>query len=639
MKALFTLNRFFWKYRYRMLLGLVFIVLTNIFAVYSPTLIEEGIGVLGEAQKTYFDAIDFTEDGPNIPDGLFEQPSPELPTSIQFLADLTGASTAFSKGIDSYDRLGNFLVRVGLLLAVLYIIVYLIKGVFLFFTRQTIIVMSRLIEYDQKNEIYAHYQKLSMAFYRRNNTGDLMNRISEDVSKVRMYLGPAVMYSLNLVVLVVMVVGKMFMVDPELSLYALSPLPFMSVAIYYISNSINKRSEAVQRQQSALSSLVQDSISGIRVIKSYNRETQREAQFTSESDNYKTTALSLVKVDALFMPIITLLVGLSTVLTIYIGGIKVNAGELEVKQIFTFVFYVNMLTWPFASVGWVSSLVQKAEASQERINAFLNEEPEIQNPNDAALKVDGKIEFKDVSFTYPESGVKALKNLSFTIEPGETLAVTGRTGSGKSTLANLLLRHYDAASGQILIDGKPINTLNLNALRKQIGYVPQEVFLFSDSIRNNIGFGMDGLGDNFDQTVTSAALDAGVHDNIVDFPKGYETKLGERGLNLSGGQKQRISIARAIIKDPAILIFDDCLSAVDTQTEELILGNLRKLMQGKSSIIISHRISTIKHADKIIVLDQGSIVEAGTHAELLANGGMYARIYRKQLLEASTEQA
>lgn len=639
MKALFTLNRFFWKYRYRMLLGLVFIVLTNIFAVYSPTLIEEGIGVLGEAQKNYFDAIDFTEDGPNIPDGLFEQPSPELPTSIQFLADLTGASTAFSKGIDSYDRLGSFLVRVGLLLAVLYIIVYLIKGIFLFFTRQTIIVMSRLIEYDQKNEIYAHYQKLSMAFYRRNNTGDLMNRISEDVSKVRMYLGPAVMYSLNLVVLVVMVVGKMFMVDPELSLYALSPLPFMSVAIYYISNSINKRSEAVQRQQSALSSLVQDSISGIRVIKSYNRETQREAQFTSESDNYKTTALSLVKVDALFMPIITLLVGLSTVLTIYIGGIKVNAGELEVKQIFTFVFYVNMLTWPFASVGWVSSLVQKAEASQERINAFLNEEPEIQNPNDAALKVEGKIEFKDVSFTYPESGVKALKNLSFTIEPGETLAVTGRTGSGKSTLANLLLRHYDAASGQILIDGKPINTLNLNALRKQIGYVPQEVFLFSDSIRNNIGFGMDGLGDNFDQTVTSAALDAGVHDNIVDFPKGYETKLGERGLNLSGGQKQRISIARAIIKDPAILIFDDCLSAVDTQTEELILGNLRKLMQGKSSIIISHRISTIKHADKIIVLDQGSIVEAGTHAELLANGGMYARIYRKQLLEASTEQA
>ena len=622
-----------------MLLGLVFIVLTNIFAVYSPTLIEEGIGVLGEAQKTYFDAIDFTEDGPKIPDGLFEQPGPELPTSIQFLADLTGASTAFSKGIDSYDRLGSFLVRVGLLLAVLYIIVYLIKGVFLFFTRQTIIVMSRLIEYDQKNEIYAHYQKLSMAFYRRNNTGDLMNRISEDVSKVRMSLGPAGMYSLNLVVLVVMVVGKMFMVDPELSLYALSPLPFMSVAIYYISNSINKRSEAVQRQQSALSSLVQDSISGIRVIKSYNRETQREAQFTSESDNYKTTALSLVKVDALFMPIITLLVGLSTVLTIYIGGIKVNAGELEVKQIFTFVFYVNMLTWPFASVGWVSSLVQKAEASQERINAFLNEEPEIQNPNDAALKVDGKIEFKDVSFTYPESGVKALKNLSFTIEPGETLAVTGRTGSGKSTLANLLLRHYDAASGQILIDGKPINTLNLNALRKQIGYVPQEVFLFSDSIRNNIGFGMDGLGDNFDKTVTSAALDAGVHDNIVDFPKGYETKLGERGLNLSGGQKQRISIARAIIKDPAILIFDDCLSAVDTQTEELILGNLRKLMQGKSSIIISHRISTIKHADKIIVLDQGSIVEAGTHAELLANGGMYARIYRKQLLEASTEQA
>lgn len=638
MKALFTLNRFFWKYRYRLLLGFTFIILTNIFTVYSPTLIEEGIDVLQDAKRNYFDKISRTDSGAVIPDGLFEQPSPQLPGSISFLAELTGGSTAFSESIDSYDRLADFLVQVGIVLAVLYIVVYLIKGVFLFFTRQTIIVMSRLIEYDQKNEIYAHYQKLSMAFYRRNNTGDLMNRISEDVSKVRMYLGPAVMYTLNLIVLVVFVVVKMFMVDPELSLYALSPLPFMSVAIYYVSNSINKRSEAVQRQQSALSSLVQDSISGIRVIKSYNREKQRQTQFTSESDNYKMTALSLVKVDALFMPIITLLVGLSTVLTIYIGGMKVNAGELEVAQIFTFVFYVNMLTWPFASVGWVSSLVQKAEASQERINAFLNEAPEIANPSAAPMTLNGRIEFRNVSFTYPESGVNAIKKLSFKIEPGQTLAITGRTGSGKSTLANLLLRHYDVDLGVILVDGCPIADLNLEALRKQIGYVPQEVFLFSDSIRNNIGFGVDGQGTEYDAAVITAAKDAGVHENIIDFPQEYATKLGERGLNLSGGQKQRISIARAIIKDPKILIFDDCLSAVDTQTEELILGNLRRLMNGKSSIIISHRISTIKHADLILVMDQGSVVEAGTHAELLERAGVYARIYRKQLLEASAEE-
>lgn len=638
MKALLTLNRFFWKYRFRLLLGLLFVVLTNVFAVYSPTLIEEGIGVLRSVQTDYFAPLAEAEESNGAKVNVFDQPGPELPASIRYLAELTGNLTAFPERIDSMDQLSRFLIQIGILLAVLYIVVYLVKGIFLFFTRQTIIVMSRLIEYDQKNEIHAHYQKLSMAFYRRNTTGDLMNRISEDVSKVRMYLGPAVMYSLNLVVLVVMVVGKMFMVDPELSLYALSPLPFMSVAIYYVSNSINRRSEAVQRQQSTLSSLVQDSISGIRVIKSYNREQQREALFTSESDLYKKTALSLVKVDALFMPIITLLVGLSTVLTIYIGGIKVNSGELQVEQIFTFVFYVNMLTWPFASVGWVSSLVQKAEASQERINAFLNEKPEIVNPSKAQLEIKGKIEFRDVSFTYPESGVKAIRNLSFTIEPGKTLAITGRTGSGKSTLANLLLRHYDVDSGTILVDGRPIETLNLHELRQQIGYVPQEVFLFSDSIRNNIGFGVDTTGDAFEQSVIEAAKDAGVHENIVDFPKGYDTKLGERGLNLSGGQKQRLSIARAIIKDPAILIFDDCLSAVDTQTEELILGNLRRIMNNKTSIMISHRISTIRHADHILVLDHGSVVEEGSHTSLLEHDGVYARIYRKQLLEAGAEQ-
>ncbi len=635
MKALFTLNRFFFKYKYRLLLGFGFIVLTNILAVYSPTLIEEGIGVVAKANQRYFAHL-YDEEGTLRIDSdeVFTGEALEVPASIRLISSVFGLSTGYADHIESFDELGAALIQIGVVLAVLYILVFLIKGFFLFMTRQTIIVMSRLIEYDQKNEIYAHYQKLSMAFYKRNDTGDLMNRISEDVSKVRMYLGPAVMYTLNLAVLMVFVVFKMFWIDPELSLYALSPLPFMSLAIYYVSSIIHRRSEDVQRQQSKLSTIVQDSVSGIRVIKSYNREEQRQNYFTKESDLYKNSALSLVKVDALFMPIIVLLVGLSTVLCIYIGGQKVIAGELEVQKIFTFVFYVNMLTWPFASVGWVTSLVQKAEASQGRINDFLSQSPEIVGDQPGMNEIRGHIEFKNVSFNYPDNGARALRNVSFTVEPGQTLAVIGKTGSGKSTIANLLVRHYDPTSGEILIDGLPLPKHNLNVIRDNIGYVPQEVFLFSDSIANNIAFGVDQA----DQTrIELAASDAHVHENITNFPKGYQTKLGERGLNLSGGQKQRISIARAIIKDPAILIFDDCLSAVDTQTEEAILSNLKRIMAGKTSLIISHRISTIKHADRIIVLEDGTVRETGTHESLIELGGTYARLNRKQLLEAQTE--
>lgn len=636
MKALKSLNVYLWKYKWSILLGLFFIVLTNLFAVYTPKLIGDGVDMLKEARDLIYEPMNEAksaalEAGEEFDrDAFLVGKTIKIPKSIQWLSDSLGLDVSVAENINNYDTLSEALIFMAFLLAMIYIAIYFIKGVFLFFTRQTIIVMSRLIEFDLKNAIFDQYQRLSLGFYKRNNTGDLMNRISEDVSKVRMYLGPAVMYTLNLGVLIVLVVYEMVSIDLELTLYSLLPLPFMSMGIYYVSSIINKRSDAVQFQQSKLSTIVQETMSGIRVLKAYHREDYSTQNFQSESDGYKVKVLDLVKIEALFMPIIVLLVGLSTILTIYIGGMKVINGQLALGAIFQFVFYVNMLTWPFASVGWVTSLVQKAEASQARINEFLDEVPEIMNEADGRSEIKGEITFDRVGFTYPESGTAALKDVSFTIHPGETLAIIGRTGSGKSTLANLISRQFEATTGQILVDGKLIREVNLNDLRSSIGAVPQEVFLFSESIRNNIAFGLDEV----DQPrIEKAAKMADVHHNIVDFPLGYDTLLGERGINLSGGQKQRISIARAIIKEPKILIFDDCLSAVDTATEEVILSNLKVIMKDKTSVIISHRVSSIKHADKIIVLDQGELIESGTHDELIDRKGAYYELYQKQLLE------
>ncbi len=519
-----------------------------------------------------------------------------------------------------------------LFFAGLVLLMALLKGVFTFFMRQTIIIMSRLIEYDLKNEIYAHYQELSMSFYKRNNTGDIMNRISEDVSRVRMYLGPGIMYTINLITLFVMVVTVMLHIDITLTLYALAPLPILSVLIYFVSNKINQKSENVQALLSKLSTFSQESFSGIRIIKSFVKEKYMNGVLKGEAENYRDKNLELVKLEAFFFPIMMMLIGLSTILTIYIGGIKTIAGEITLGNIAEFIIYVNMLTWPVTALGWVTSLVQRAAASQKRINEFLETEPEIKNPKTETQEIKGKIEFRKVSFTYPESGTRALQQISFSVKPGETLAIVGRTGSGKSTIADLICRLFDVSEGEILIDGTDIRNINLNALRDEIGYVPQEVFLFSDTIRNNISFGIKQEA-VAQERIENAAKEAAIHDNIIKFPKAYETELGERGITLSGGQKQRISIARAIIDRPKILLFDDCLSAVDTETEEIILNSLRDIMQEKTSLIISHRISSVKHANHILVLDEGKIIEEGTHEELLNRKGAYFEIHRKQLLE------
>lgn len=532
--------------------------------------------------------------------------------------------TALQPGVFQLFGLGLLLFGgVVILLAIL-------KGVFMFFMRQTIIVVSRYIEFDLKNEIYSHYQDLSLAFYRKNNTGDLMNRITEDVSRVRMYIGPAIMYTINLATLFILAISAMISVNPKLTLYSLAPLPLLAITIYFVNNIINKKSELIQGQLSNLSSFVQEVFSGIRVVKAYGREKQTNKDFGAQADIYRDKSMELAQVQAFFFPTMLLLIGLSIILTVYVGGQEVIKGTISAGNIAEFIVYVTMLTWPVTALGWVSSLVQRAAASQKRINEFLNTKSEIVGPDVKAEIFKGNIEFNHVSLTYPDTEITALSELNLKIEAGKVIAIIGKTGSGKSTITNLISRLYDPTEGSVTIDGKKLNEVNLNGLRSQIGYVPQGTFLFSDTIKNNIGFGVSNPSQ---ERIEKAAKDAVVYSNIVGFPKGFETHVGERGVTLSGGQKQRISIARAIIKEPQILIFDDCLSAVDTKTEETILSNLSELMKGKTTIIISHRVSTIKNADKIVVLESGKIVEEGNHDQLLKIDGHYKSLYDKQLLE------
>ncbi|RQO69125.1 ABC transporter [Pedobacter sp. KBW01] len=590
MKHLSRLNKYFLKYKWWIIPGSIFVVISNIFGVVPAQVIGYAVDLITE--------------------------------NIQIF-NLFGG---FNRQAIIYDIFSSNLLYFGLLVIAL----YLMRGLFLFFMRQTIILMSRHIEFDMKNDIYQHYQELSLGFYRRNNTGDLMNRATEDVNRVRMYVGPAIMYTINTFVLSVLIIWSMFDVNSKLAIYCLLPLPFLVIIIYYVNTLIFKKSGKIQERLSDLSSFVQERFSGIRIIKSYVREDYTRNMFEIQSNAYKKDSMGLVRVSALFYPTMLLLIGLSTILTIYVGGIQVMNGSITAGNIAEFIIYINQLTFPVTMLGWVTSLIQRAAASQKRINEFLDIPSDIQSKETQERVLAGNIKFDQVSFTYPDTGIEALKDVSFEIKNGEFVAIIGKTGSGKSTLANLIMRMYDVENGQIDVDGKNIKALNLKDYRGQIGFVPQEVFLFSDTIKNNIAFGLDSVTD---EEVHTAAKNASVYNNIIDFEEKFETMLGERGITLSGGQKQRVSIARALIKSPKILIFDDCLSAVDTKTEEEILQNLGKIMLGKTSILIAHRISTIKNADKILVLDDGKIIEQGTHNELLSKNGSYTELYNNQLLE------
>ncbi len=565
-----------------LLLGLIITVFARLFAIITPKLIGDSVTVVDRYIK------DNSKDLSQIQDEL--------------------------------------LLNIGLLIGAT-----LMAALFTFLMRQTFIVVSRRIEFDLKNEVFKQYQALSLNFYKQNRTGDLMNRISEDVSKVRMYAGPALMYSVQTITLFIVVIWYMFSQAPVLTLYTIAPLPVLSIAIYKLSVAINQRSTIVQQYLSKLTTFTQETFSGISVIKAYAIEPQTQSNFVVLANESKDKNLDLVKVQALFFPLMVLLIGASNLVVIYVGGKQYISGEIaELGTIVEFLIFVNMLTWPVAVVGWVTSMVQQAEASQKRINEFLKEEPEIKNHTENTTPVKGKIEFKDVSFTYPDTNIKALKNISFTVNPGETITILGHTGSGKSTILELIGRLYDVSKGVILIDDQPIENFNLKNLREAVGYVPQDAFLFSDSIKNNIKF---GKADATDEEVEEAAKLAAVHNNILGFTKKYETVLGERGITLSGGQKQRVSIARALIKDPKIYLFDDCLSAVDTETEETIIKNLQKLSKNKTAIIVSHRISSAKNADTVLVLKDGEIIQKGTHSQLIDIDGYYKELYAKQLLE------
>jgi ATP-binding cassette subfamily B protein len=582
MKELRYLNKYFVKYKYSFSIGIFITIIAQIFSLFTPKLISKSFNIIESFAK------DKTVD----------------------------------KSIIQQELISNILLIVA---------TTIIAGFLTFLMRQTLIVMSRHIEFDLKNEVFRQYENLSHNFYKQNRTGDLMNRISEDVSKVRMYVGPAVMYTINTIIRFAIVIVYMFNVSPRLTLYTLLPLPILSYAIFRISSEINKRSTVFQQYLSKVSSFTQEIFSGIRVIKAYSLEDQHQKNMIELANESKSKSLSLARIQALFGPLMMALIGISNLVVIYFGGLMYINGTIKsIGTIAEFILYVNMLTWPVASLGWVSSMVQEAEASQKRINEFMKIVPEIQNKTLEKSIIEGAISFENVSYTYEDTNIKALEDVSFTVHKGETLAILGKTGSGKSTIISLICRLYDVTDGRITIDEKEISKVNLYDLRNSIGIVPQDAFLFSDSVKNNIKFGKE---DATDEEVEEAAKSAVVHDNIMGFNKQYETILGERGITLSGGQKQRVSIARAIIKNPKILLFDDCLSAVDTETEEAILNNLQEICKDKTTIIVSHRVSSAKNADRIIILDEGRIIEQGSHNQLINQEGYYAALYLKQLSE------
>ena len=587
MNHLSYLNKYFYKYRRHLLLGILFVFASNYFRSLQPQIIRDALDLVIENLGAYNKMVD----GPDK----------------QAL----------------YAEIGKKLLYFGGVVLGL----ALLMGVFMYFMRQTIIVMSRLVEYDMRKEIFAHYEKLTTAFYKRNNTGDLMSRISEDVSKVRMYIGPAVLYGINLVSLFILVIYSMLRVNVELTLYSLAPLPILSFSIYYISSIINKKSESIQQQIASLNSTAQEVYSGIRVVKSYVQEKATGNFFAGQSETFKAKSLELAKVEAFFYPLMVLLIGISTVITVFVGGVQVAKGTVTAGNIAEFVIYVNMLTWPVTAIGWIASLYQQAAASQKRINEFLQVQPEILSPVNNPVDIKGHIKFEKVAFTYPDTGIRALKEVSFELKPGEKMAIIGRTGSGKTSIGDLMLRLYDVTEGKITIDGTDIREMDLDNLRQKLGYVPQDVFLFSDTIANNIGFGKDEFTR---EEVETFAKHAAIYNDIKDLPQGFDTMVGERGVTLSGGQKQRVSIARALIKRPDVLVLDDCLSAVDTDTEKQILGYFSGALADKTAIIITHRIYSQLEFDKIIVLDDGEIVEEGKHADLLELGGYYAELHKKQ---------
>ena len=591
MKHLLTLGKYFAQHKWRVLSGFVFIILANLFKTYNPTVVRG--------------AVD------NV------------------IAKLAGIHTTVDGKADVLAQLGVTL----LIFLATYIAVALLEGFFTFMMRQTIIVVSRLIEYDMKNDMYAHYQKLDLAFYRKNNTGDLMNRITEDVSRVRMFIGPSLMYSANLVCMFMLCTVAMIRVNWQLALFVLIPMPFLSLLIYLLNNRINKGSEELQRKLSDITTNAQESYSGIRVIQAYVQEKAMLGFFEKESDEYKQLSMKLARIESFYFPLITFIVGLSMSIIVYVGGIYVGHGKVSMGNIAEFIMYLNMLTFPVSALGWAVSLTQRAAVSMERINQFMDVQPTVLNDDGIKATVMGAIEFKNVDFVYADTGIHAIRNVSFKIPAGQRWAVVGKTGSGKTTLADLCIRMYDATKGEIKIDDIDIRNWNTGQLRHQIGFVPQDIFLFSESIQENVNFGAET------STLERAAIyadHASIHEEIKQFPQGYETVVGERGVTLSGGQKQRISIARALAKEPNILILDDCLSAVYAATEKQIEKNLDKVLAGKTSLIITHRIFSLMYFDNILVLDNGAIAESGTHEQLVAAGGIYAELYEKQ---AATEMA